>query len=647
MKSEAVNLLLVDDIAENLIALEALLRQPGLAIHQARSATEALELLLQHEFALAILDVQMPDIDGFQLAEMMRGTERTRRIPIIFVTAGLHGPQRIFDGYEAGAVDFLTKPIDPRILRHKVDTFIELFRQRQQLATQLAVLREAEELRSRVRTLEDQRYQLLSTVFRHVPVGLALVRGNPATIDFCNTAFGQLIGGTEGAVGRELRALLPELDAMAEQFRNGRDVTDAEPSVERARRIGERDYDVLVQPLGAGAIDRDALAVVAFDVTELARARRDADVANRAKDEFLAMLGHELRNPLAPIVTALHLMKIKCGNIASEERAIIDRQVRHMVRLVDDLLDVSRITRGKLDLNLEPVDVADIVAKAAETVHPLIEKRRHTLRLDVAAGLAVMADPVRLAQVLLNLLTNAARYTEPGGNIEVRGYERDGTIAIDVIDDGIGIRPEMIASIFQLFVQEEQDLSRSQGGLGLGLAIARSFAQLHGGELGAHSEGPGKGSTFRLRLPPLGATGAPQARAVQSASDSDDRGASRQPRRVLVVDDNRDVATMFATALNELGHTTEIAHDADAALEAARRFRPDIGVLDVGLPGTDGLTLARNLRRMPGLEQLKLIAVSGYGQAADRSRSLAAGMDEHLVKPVAIERLDAAIARLN
>jgi len=649
---EPVKILLVDDIEENLVALEALLRQPELTILSARSGTEALELLLDHEFALAILDVQMPDMDGFQLAELMRGTERTRRIPIIFVTAGQHGPQRIFDGYEAGAVDFLTKPIDPRILRHKVDTFIELWRQRQQLANQLSVLREAEQLRSRVRALEEQRYQLLSTVFRHVPVCLALVRGHPPVIEFSNAAFEKLAGGGP-LVGQRLGARLPQLERLAD----ARDMPgagaspDVAPRTERAMRIGERDYDVMFQPLGATSPE-EGIAVVAFDVTELASARRDADVANRAKDEFLAMLGHELRNPLAPIVTALHLMQIKCGELAKDERAIIDRQVRHMVRLVDDLLDVSRITRGKLDLNLEPVDLADVVAKAVETAQPLIQQRRHSISSAVPPGLAVMADPVRLSQVILNLLTNAARYTEPGGRIEVRARRLTDAnrerIDLEVVDNGIGIRPEMLGRIFQLFVQEAQDLSRAQGGLGLGLAIARSFARLHGGELFAHSDGHGKGSTFTVRLPPLGAADAPQPSRRDPAAEGDlPETAPRHPRRVLVVDDNRDVATMFASALAQLGHTTEVAYDAEGALDAARRFRPEVGVLDVGLPGTDGLTLARDLKRMPGLEQLRLIAVSGYGQAADRTRALAAGMDEHLVKPVAIERLDAVIANLH
>lgn len=645
---EPVRILLVDDIEENLVALEALLRQDGLTISTARAGNEALELLLEHEFALAILDVQMPDMDGFQLAELMRGTERTRRIPIIFVTAGTHGPQRIFDGYEAGAVDFLTKPIDPRILRHKVDTFIELWRQRQQLANQLLVLREAEQLRSRVRALEEQRYQLLSTVFRHVPVCLALVRGHPPVIEFSNAAFEKLADGGP-LVGQPLGERLPELARLADApFALSADAAgDLAPRTERALTIRDRDYDVMFQPLGTNS--PDSVAVVAFDVSDLARARREADVANRAKDEFLAMLGHELRNPLAPIVTALHLMQIKCGELASEERAIIDRQVRHMVRLVDDLLDVSRITRGKLDLNLEPADLAEVVAKAVETAQPLIHQRRHSLQIDVPAGLPVMADPVRLSQVILNLLTNAARYTESGGNIAVRarrmqaaGRER---IVLDVTDDGIGIRPEMLGKIFQLFVQEEQDLARAQGGLGLGLAIARSFAHLHGGELTAHSDGHGKGSTFTVRLPPLGSADSPEPRRRDDAQlDGAVDAGTRQPRRVLVVDDNRDVATMFASALTQLGHTTEVAYDAEGALDVARRFRPDVGVLDVGLPGTDGLTLARDLKRVPGLEQLRLIAVSGYGQAADRSRALAAGIDEHLVKPVAIERLDATIA---
>jgi CheY-like chemotaxis protein len=381
-------------------------------------------------------------------------------------------------------------------------------------------------------------------------------------------------------------------------------------------------------------------------VREAESARADAEAASRAKDEFLAMLGHELRNPLAPIHTALQLMRLRGDASAERERTVIERQVRHLTRLVDDLLDVSRIARGKVDLRRERVSVADILAKAIEQASPLIEQRRHTLDVQMPRhALYVDGDPVRLAQVVSNLLTNAAKYTEQGGFVRVRGEEVDGEIVVRVLDTGIGIAADMLPRVFDLFVQESQDLDRSQGGLGLGLTIARSLVQIHGGTLSAHSEGLGCGSEFIVRLPvataSLGAGTQPAAPAMQPP-------AADTPRivRVLVVDDNEDAADMLVDALGSKGYPTRRAHDGPAAIRVCRQFKPDVALLDIGLPVMNGYELAGRLRQLPGMQALRMYAVTGYAQESDRERCRAAGFDRHFVKPLDIDVLDRVLQEL-
>jgi signal transduction histidine kinase len=370
-------------------------------------------------------------------------------------------------------------------------------------------------------------------------------------------------------------------------------------------------------------------------------ARREAEAANRAKDEFLAMLGHELRNPLAPITTALYLMRLRHQGIAEKERGVIERQVEHLVRLVDDLLDVSRLTQGKVELRRQRVEVSEIVAKAIETASPLLEQHGHHLAVDVPpSGLAVDGDVTRLGQVIANLLINAAKYTRSGGRIAVEGARRGAEIVLAVRDDGIGIDREMLPKIFDLFMQERQALDRSQGGLGLGLAIVRSLIAMHGGSVSAHSAGRGHGSEFTVRLPAAvlqvaeddagGAAPAEEPASAKGAADA---------LRILVVDDNTDAAVVLAEWLSAVGHTTRIAHDGPSALRIAQELEPDVAVVDIGLPVMDGYELARRLRALPALERLHLIAVTGYGQSEDRLRSREAGFDEHLVKPIQPEHL--------
>jgi CheY-like chemotaxis protein len=373
-------------------------------------------------------------------------------------------------------------------------------------------------------------------------------------------------------------------------------------------------------------------------------ARRAAELDKQHLDEFLAMLSHELRNPLAPIMTALELMRLRGDGSFERERAIIERQAVQLVSLVDELMDVSRITRGKITLKQEPVDLADVVARAIEMVSPLLEQRRHTLSTSVPQqGLVVTGDAARLTQVVSNLLSNAAKYTAPEGRISVEAQHTGDAIVLTVRDNGSGIRADLLPRVFDLFAQQRHDSDRSQGGLGLGLSIVRSIVALHGGETSAHSEGPGRGSEFTVRLPALPV---PPVLAQASAKAAVQRNRNAAARRVLVVDDNEDAARTLAAYLEGLGHTVRIANDGPGALRIAAQFAPDAVLLDIALPVMDGYEVARRLREQSGAERTCLIAVTGYGQRSDRARTDAAGFDTHLAKPVDLPSLTALLDRL-
>ena len=376
-------------------------------------------------------------------------------------------------------------------------------------------------------------------------------------------------------------------------------------------------------------------------------AREEAVRANRAKDEFLAMLGHELRNPLAPILTTLELMRLRSPATFTHERSVIERQLAYVVRLVDDLLDVSRITEGRIDLHKTRIDVADVIEHAVEMSRPLIEQRKHELAVSVEPSLVVSADRSRLAQVVSNLLTNAAKYTEPGGQITVSAARElvpgSGAprVVIRVRDDGVGILPEVLPHVFDVFVQGPRAIDRAQGGLGLGLTIVRSLVALHGGEVSASSAGPGKGSEFAVSLPER-SDAAPPADEVSAIRN--DSPAKEPGMRILLVDDNQDALDLLASLLSEMGHEVHAADNAHDALELAARVRPNLALLDIGLPEIDGYELARRLHALEGLSQLRLIALTGYGQASDRTRALEAGFDVHLLKPVDPVELEGVLA---
>jgi signal transduction histidine kinase/ActR/RegA family two-component response regulator len=373
------------------------------------------------------------------------------------------------------------------------------------------------------------------------------------------------------------------------------------------------------------------------------RARRrqyQAEEAIRRRDQFLAMLGHELRNPLAPIATAVKLMGLRGDERSKREREVIERQVAHLSRLVDDLLDVSRIAQGKIELSRRPVDIAEIAAKAVEMVSHLLENKSQELQIDVPRDeLFVDGDAVRLAQVLGNLLTNAARYTPERGHVRLSAAREGEQIVVRVKDDGMGIAPEFLPHIFDLFVQGPRTIDRREGGLGLGLALVKNLVALHGGSVRAQSGGPGLGSEFAVRLPSL--------HFAQRPSPAP-HGESRRParaRRVLVVDDNADAAETLAQALLTMGHEVEIAHDGPEGLAIQKRFQAEIGVLDLGLPLMDGYELAARMRQITS-GPLRLIALTGYGQDRDRERTAEAGFDAHVVKPVELDELNELISEL-
>ncbi len=407
-----------------------------------------------------------------------------------------------------------------------------------------------------------------------------------------------------------------------------------------ARRSFEPAYRALAQDVTrqvALALDR----CKTYERIEHERER--AELASRAKDEFLAMLGHELRNPLSPILTATQLMRLRGPEAHERERTVIERQVNHMIRLVDDLLDVSRITRGKVELRKRAVELGDVVAQAAEMASPALEERVHRFTIDMPeTGIVVHADPQRLAQVLNNLIVNAAKYTPSGGDIRLAVRAAQSSVTISIKDNGIGIEPSLLPNIFDLFVQGRQGIDRASGGLGLGLAIARSLCEMHGGTIRAASAGTGNGSEFTIELPRFAHT-----RPVSRANISGGIPIpSARGRRVLVVDDNEDAAFLFSEALKRLGHVVDVAYDGPSALVCARNRPPEIAFLDIGLPVMDGYELARRLREL-GEKPPRLIAVTGYGHSSDREKSRDAGFEQHLVKPIELAVVQEALAKLD
>ena len=601
-------------------------------VQAARDGRHALDLITQGGADLVITDVMMPELDGFGLLKQIRANEATRDVPVLMLSARAGEEQRL-DGLQAGADDYLVKPFSARELIARVEMLL---------------------LRASIRAVENLQRRQLTDIFRQAPAAIAIMRGPDHIYEHTNPAYLDLIAH-RSVVGLPVREALPELDGQSIFELLDNVYGTGVPFVGKALKVmvqrspgagpEERYFDFVYHPMRNAVNDIDGIAVVAFDVTELVSARREAEGASRTKDEFLAMLGHELRNPLAPILTALQLMRLRGGTALEHERTVIERQTRHLVRLVDDLLDVSRIARGKIELRRERMELADGVAKAIEMASPLLEERNHQLEVDVSRGLMLDADPARLAQIVANLLTNAAKYTEAGGRISIRGASEGHEHVLRVTDTGVGIEPDMLPRIFEMFTQESQSLDRARGGLGLGLTIVRNLADLHGGSVEARSAGRGTGSEFIIRLPAAQPVVAASAVAIASetlAEETDGTGGA-----VLVVDDNPDAAEMLAMYVRSLGYRVESALDGPAALRVAERMSPTIGLLDIGLPVMDGFEVARRLRSTAAHKRIRLVAITGYGQEADRERSRSAGFDAHLVKPVDLDQLRALLQDLS
>ncbi len=549
----------------------------------------------------------------------------------------------------------------------------------------MALEREVERRNQAEATLQAAQRQR-DALFMHAPVAAALLCGADPVFELANTRFRELAGNAPLA-GRRYAEVFPEAQhgceiraLLTQAFEAGKPIVREDFRIDMTRPDGAfepRYFTFHFEPLRLDDDCVDGVIVVAVEVTEQVRARsrfekshaeRERLVAQlreagRAKDEFLAMLGHELRNPLSPIVTALRLMRMRTGSGTLREQSIIARQVDHLVRLVDDLLDISRITRGKIELKRQTVRVADVLANAVEMANFLLDQREHTLTVEVERDLFWRVDATRLAQVVSNLLTNAARYTAAGGRIELTAKrEEGGMIAVSVRDNGNGLAPDVLPRVFDLFFQGKRELDRAEGGLGIGLALVKNLVEMHGGRVSASSEGLGRGSTFSIRLPeqraatgpakkcPAGlqaSTGLFEGAAAHAAAD----GLGKEPalhaagsapggaRRVLLVDDNVDGLQALAELLTECGHRVEAVCDPAFALQVARRFAPEIAVIDIGLPVMDGYELVQRLRADAAGEACLFVALTGYGQDADRQRSREAGFDRHYVKPLDPSRL--------
>jgi signal transduction histidine kinase/DNA-binding response OmpR family regulator len=698
--TETASILVVDDLPEKLMVFQAILEELGENVVTAQSGREALRYLLDQDFAVVLLDVNMPIMDGFETATLIRQRKRTQHTPIIFVTA-FHDDVHTAKGYSLGAVDYILSPVVPEILRTKVRVFVDLFkmtervkRQAQEhvtLAHEQAARAMAEQTMRRSTFLAEASKVLTSSLdydanVRDVSRVAVPFLGDLSALTLVDE-FGHLgktelawfdpIDGTrlctiadeQGIQGQLLATLKQVLATETTEFLPQIPPTSLAPQAWKASRCDEEptppapDFalnSAIILPLVARGRTLGALSLALgpsgrrYDPADLAvaeelasraaialdnaRLYRDVQEADRRKNEFLAMLAHELRNPLAPIRNAVQILRLR-GPEKSElgdVRDMIERQVQHLVRLVDDLLDVSRITRGKIRLQTEPVEVAVVVARAVETSHPLLDARRHQLTVSVPAeSLRVEADPVRLAQVLANLLNNAAKYTEEGGRIWL-AVEREGKeVLLRVRDTGIGIPPHMLASVFDLFTQVDRSLDRSQGGLGIGLTLVHRLVEMHAGSVQAFSAGANLGSEFVVRLPLL-----PDECFERASGNGVTEALVQGARhRILVVDDNADAAESLALLLQIAGHEVQSCHDGPAALAAAQAFQPDIILLDIGLPGMDGHEVARRLRAQKEFEKVLLVALTGYGQDEDQRRSREAGFDHHLVKPVEPEAL--------
>ncbi len=620
-------ILLVDDNADMRTYVQRLLSAHW-TVEAVANGTDALAAARERRPDLVLSDVMMPGLDGFGLLRALRADPRTVAVPVILLSARA-GEEASIEGMQAGADDYLVKPFSARELVSRVRARLEIARAHA----------EAREARARLHS------QLMQA-----PVAVAIFTGPHLVFELANPRYLEMMGRRDGrVVGRPIRAVFPELprDApvfqmLEEVYASGQAFTaDAYRIPFDRRGNGEMEdvyFQLTCQPMRDVRGSLVGVMVVAADVTTQVVARTQAEESDRRKDEFLAMLAHELRNPLAALSTALEVMKHTRSDEAKGARLrdICAHQVTSLVRMVDDLLDVSRITRGKVELRKQEVDLLAIIQNAIETSRPHINGRGHELSVTLAPGdFLLEADATRLEQVVSNLLSNAARYTEPGGSISVRlGREESGGqpwAVLRVRDTGRGIARDMQDKVFELFFQVDPSIDRTSGGLGIGLTLVKRLVDLHGGTVHAYSEGPGQGSEFTVRLP------LPRQlpRATQTARPPPLHVPLFHPkRRVLVVEDRAPVRETLRVLLENMGHEVAVATNGLEGVTQALKLLPDVALVDVGLPGIDGYELARRVRAAREGASLFLVALTGYGGTEAQAKALQAGFDLHLVKPL-------------
>jgi len=618
----------VNDDEANRYMVTRILERAGYTVAEAANGREAL-MLARRKPLIVVLDVKLPDISGLDVCRRIKADPELRKIPILQTSATFVSAERRVEGLDSGADAYLAQPIEPPELVATVPSL---------LRTQPV----AQELKD---ASEDWR-----DTFDAIADGVAIV-SREMTVIRCNDAMSRIAGKPQDTlVGAAVPKLMPHdgvvtSDVITRALQN-RVRTVAELS------IGTQLLRLVADPIlgEEGAAERVVLIV--SDITEHRQLEEDhrtraAQLAelDRRKDEFLGMLAHELRNPLNAIAAANSLMdRVGAQDPRNQRlRQTVRRQTRHLARLVDDLLEVSRVTRGKMRLQQEQHDLVQVLRAAVDNSRPTLEARQQQLDLTLPTDpLPVNADALRLEQVFVNLLANASKYSEPAARISVECRRTSADRAtIAVRDEGIGIPKEKLESVFDLFFQVDQSLARSLGGLGIGLTIARRLIELHGGTIRAESAGPGRGYAFVIELPLIAVdVGATIADPSLEMSEAADMGP---PMTILLVEDNRDARETLRAWLEEIGHDVTSAVDGFEALQIARRIRPQVALVDIGLPGIDGYQVARTLRETDEGRDTFLIAITGYGRPEDSARAREAGFDVHLVKPVQPERLSRVI----
>jgi signal transduction histidine kinase len=621
--------LVADDNADMRSYVRELL-EPHYAVEVVPDGEAALESARLSPPDLIVSDVMMPRMDGFELVRRLRVEPQLRDIPTILLSARA-GEESMIEGLQAMADDYLVKPFSARELLARV-------------AGQLQLARLRREASAREQALRQEAEALLNAA----PLGIYVVGADFRLRDVNPTA-SLAFRSIEKPLGRDFNEVIHSMrpkeyaDEVVRIFRHVLDTGEVYVTSERMEELSGRgpaehyEWQVSRIPLPDGRFG----AVCYFrNVSAHVQARIALETADRQKNEFLAMLAHELRNPLAPIRNAGEILSrtLPPNSPTHAAIAMVKRQVTQLTRLVDDLLDVSRITQGRIELKSEPLDLASVINHAVETVEPLFRERQHEVSIVTSyRALHVNGDMTRLVQSVVNILTNAAKYTDCGGRIELQTRAEGGRALVEVCDNGAGISAELLPRVFELFVQGERTLDRSLGGLGIGLSVAKQLIEMHGGGVEALSPGLGRGSTFRLWLPLIDRPG-------NLASDV--AKARQLSRRVLIVDDNVDAADSLALVLELDGHITKTGYSAQDALELAVSFQPDVILLDIGLPEMDGYEVARRVRTLSPSADVKLIALTGYGQVEDLRRAEEAGFDDHLVKPVDFETLSRSLAGL-